>query len=199
MKHLLTFVFIYLTGMLCAQPEKEDILAFQNKLNTEFTDSATSPLSKKERFAFKGHDFYPIDLAYRVKANFTRTPDEKPFKMAATRGEAKNFVKYGIIQFTIYGKEQRLNVYQSLDLIKNEAYKNYLFLPFKDLTNSVETYGGGRFIDLLIPEGNNLICDFNKAYNPFCVYSDNFSCPVTPVENTLNVEIKAGVKGPTGD
>jgi uncharacterized protein (DUF1684 family) len=199
MKHLLTFVFIYLTGMLCAQPEKEDILAFQNKLNKEFTDSATSPLSKKERFAFKGHDFYPIDLAYRVKANFTRTPDEKPFKMAATRGEAKNFVKYGIIQFTIYGKEQRLNVYQSLDLIKNEAYKNYLFLPFKDLTNSVETYGGGRFIDLLIPEGNTLICDFNKAYNPFCVYSDNFSCPVTPVENTLNVEIKAGVKGPTGD
>lgn len=199
MKHLLTFVFIYLTGMLCAQPEKEDILAFQNKLNKEFTDSITSPLSKKERFAFKGHDFYPIDLAYRVKANFTRTPDEKPFKMAATRGEAKNFVKYGIIQFTIYGKEQRLNVYQSLDLIKNEVYKNYLFLPFKDLTNSMETYGGGRFIDLLIPEGNTLICDFNKAYNPFCVYSDNFSCPVTPVENTLNIEIKAGVKGPTGD
>lgn len=199
MKKLLTFIFICLAGLLSAQPEKEDVLAFQNKLNDEFTDSVTSPLSKKERFAFRGHDFYPIDLSYRVKANFTRTPDEKPFKMAATRGEAKNYVKYGIIQFTINGVEQRLYVYQNLDLIKKEEYKDYLFLPFKDLTNSVETYGGGRFIDLRIPEGNTIICDFNKAYNPFCVYSDNFSCPVTPVENTLNIEIKAGVKGPTGD
>lgn len=199
MNYRLTFVFICLAGMLCAQPEKEEVLAFQNKLNNEFLDSLHSPLNKKERLTFRGHDFYPIDLSYRVKANFIRTPDEKPFKMAATRGEAKNYVKYAIIQFTINGKEQRLNVYQSLDLIKKEEYKNYLFLPFKDLTNSVETYGGGRFIDLQIPEGNTIICDFNKAYNPFCVYSDNFSCPVTPVENTLNIEIKAGVKGPTGD
>lgn len=200
MKYILNFVFLLAMLSVSAQPEKEDILAFQNKLNGEFMgDSLHSPLTKKQRLTFKGHDFYPIDLAYRVKATLIRTPHEKPFKMAATRGEAKNYIRYGILRFSINGKELQLNVYQNLDLIKKEGYKNYLFLPFKDLTNSVETYGGGRFIDLQIPEGNTLICDFNKAYNPFCVYSDRFSCPVTPVENSLDVEIKAGVKGPTGD
>jgi uncharacterized protein (DUF1684 family) len=199
MKHVLNFVFLCITFLASAQVEKEDILVFQGKLNNEFLDSVQSPLSKKDRMSFKGHDFYPIDLDLRVKATFTRTPAEKPFKMGATRGEARDYIKYGEIRFTINGKEQKLNVYQSLDLLKNAAYKDYLFLPFKDLTNSVETYGGGRFIDLQIPEGTTIICDFNKAYNPFCVYSDNFSCPVTPIENTLNIEIKAGVKGPTGD
>lgn len=199
MKLVLNLLFMCIAFLASAQVEKEEILVFQGKLNNEFLDSVQSPLSKKDRMTFKGHEFYPIDLDYRVKAAFVRTAAEKPFKMAATRGEAKDYIKYGEIRFTLNGKEHTLNVYQSLDLVKKEAYKDYLFLPFKDLTNSVETYGGGRFIDLRIPEGNTIICDFNKAYNPFCVYSDRFSCPVTPIENTLNIEVKAGVKGPTGD
>jgi uncharacterized protein (DUF1684 family) len=199
MKQIVTLVFMWITFLASAQVEKEEILVFQGALNNEFLDSVQSPLSKKDRMTFKGHDFYPVDLNYRVTASFIRTPEEKPFKMAATRGEAKDYIKYGEIRFTINGKEQKLNVYQSLDLMKSEAYKDYLFLPFKDITNSVETYGGGRFIDLRIPEGNTITCDFNKAYNPFCMYSDRFSCPVTPIENTLNIEIKAGVKAPTGD
>ena len=199
MKQLFIFWVMCCAVVVSAQPEKEDILAFQNKLNREFLDPAHSPLNKKDRHTFKGHVYYPIDLSLRVKANFTRTSDEKPFKMAATRGEAKNFVKYGEIRFSINGTEHKLNVYQNLDLIKKAEYKDLLFLPFKDLTNSVETYGGGRFIDLLIPEGDTVTVDFNKAYNPYCVYNDQFSCPVTPVENTLNTEIRAGVKGPTGN
>lgn len=199
MKFLFSILFLSAVALVKAQPEKEDILAFQNKLNDEFLDPKQSPLSEKDRLTFKGHTFYPIDLAYRVTAEFTRTPDEKPFKMAATRGEARDYVKYGEIRFTINGSIQKLNVYQSLELAKRPEYRNYLFLPFHDPTNSVETYGGGRFIDLQIPEGNTLICDFNKAYNPYCVYSDRFSCPVTPIENTLNIPVPAGVKGPTGD
>lgn len=199
MKQLFVFLFMCCAALVFAQPEKEDILAFQNKLNREFLDPAHSPLNKKDRMTFKGHVYYPIDLNLRIKASFTHTPDEKPFKMAATRGEAKNFVKYGEVRFSINGTEHKLNVYQNLDLMKKAGYKNYLFLPFKDLTNSVETYGGGRFIDLIIPEGDTITVDFNKAYNPYCVYNDHFSCPVTPVENSLNAEIKAGVKGPTGN
>lgn len=199
MKRLIFFLFFFAAGFAKAQPEKEDILSFQNTLNREFLDPKRSPLSEKDRLTFQGDTFYPIDLAYRVKATFTRTPNEKPFKMAATRGEAKDYVKYGEIRFQINGIEQKLSVYQSLELVKIPEYRNYLFLPFRDLTNNQETYGGGRFIDLQIPEGNTITCDFNKAYNPYCVYSDRFSCPVTPVENTLTVKIEAGVKGPTGD
>ena len=71
---------------------------------------------------------------------------------------------------------------------------DHLFLPFTDNTNGVETYGGGRYIDLKIPAGNTINIDFNKAYNPYCAYSDKYSCPIPPPENHLDIEIKAGIK-----
>ena len=72
--------------------------------------------------------------------------------------------------------------------------KDYLFLPFMDLTNGVSSYGGGRFLDLKIPEGESIIIDFKKAYNPYCAYNHRYSCPVPPDANHLNIEIPAGVK-----
>lgn len=196
MKYLIAVLFSVIVNSGFAQDALEDITAFQNTLNKEYTDSLTSPLNKTDRNHFKGHTFYTADLSYRVNASFKRTPDEKPFKMATTRGQARDYIKYGEIEFSINKKIYKLNVYQSLDLVKREEYKNYLFLPFKDMTNSVETYGGGRFIDLTIPSGTSLVVDFNKAYNPYCAYNELFSCPIVPAENTLATEIKAGVKAP---
>ena len=68
-----------------------------------------------------------------------------------------------------------------------------LFLHFTDKTNGSETYGGGRFLDLRIPEGNTLVLDFNKAYNPYCAYNNGYSCPIPPKENKLKVAVRAGV------
>ena len=72
-------------------------------------------------------------------------------------------------------------------------YSNHLFIPFNDITNGVETYDAGRYIDLEIPKGDTIIIDFNKAYNPYCAYNDGYSCPIPPEENNLEVEVKAGV------
>lgn len=92
------------------------------------------------------------------------------------------------------GQQYSLKVYQSQDLIKSRDLK-IIFLPFRDATNEKETYGGGRYIDLKIPEKDNLIIDFNKAYNPYCAYNAfDYNCPIVPVENKLPVEIRAGVK-----
>lgn len=193
----LIFVFLIVSASSFSQiKEKEEIIAFQKELDKEYTDSLTSPLSSSDRLLFRGHEFYPIDLNYRVKAKFERSTNEEPFKMATTKGIPRDYIKYGELHFKIKGKEFKLNVYQSLDLLKNDEYKNYLFLPFRDNTNSHETYGGGRFIDLTIPDDEQLIVDFNKAYNPYCAYSTKYSCPITPNENFLNTEIKAGIKGP---
>lgn len=57
-----------------------------------------------------------------------------------------------------------------------------------------ETYGGGRYIDLNIPAGKTIIIDFNKAYSPSCAYNYNYSCPIPPKENDLDIAITAGVK-----
>lgn len=176
--------------------EIEEIRLYHSTLNQEYKDSITSPLSKEDRSKFVAHQFYPIELSYRVVANLIVTSDEKPFKMPTTKGIDKDYIKYGELHFVLHGKKLKLNVYRSLVLMKKEEFKNYLFLPFKDYTNSKETYGGGRFIDLEIPNTKTMVVDFNKAYNPYCAYSDKYACPITPIENTLPIEVKAGIKGP---
>ena len=75
-----------------------------------------------------------------------------------------------------------------------EKFKKHLFLPFTDLTSGVESYGGGRYIDLEATDKDTMIVDFNQAYNPYCAYNEKYSCPIVPEENDLKVEIKAGVK-----
>ena len=101
---------------------------------------------------------------------------------------------FGVIEFELKGERYTLNIYQGEDSLKDEAYKDYLFLPFLDATNGEETYGGGRYIDLRIPDGDTIIIDFNKAYNPLCVYNKKYSCPIVPRENYVSARIEAGVK-----
>ena len=91
--------------------------------------------------------------------------------------------------------EQVLTVYQSLALLDDPEYQDYLFLPFKDETNGKDTYGGGRYLDLRIPQNDELIIDFNKAYHPFCAYNaTDYSCPIVPQNNWLQLPIETGVK-----
>ena len=78
--------------------------------------------------------------------------------------------------------------------MQQEEYRDYLFLPFTDKTNGSETYTGGRYIDLSIPEGDTLEINFNKAYNPYCAYNPKYSCPIVPGVNALDTEVRAGVK-----
>ena len=78
--------------------------------------------------------------------------------------------------------------------MQEEGYEDYLFLPFTDKTNGEETYAGGRYIDLSIPEGDSITIDFNKAYNPYCAYNKKFSCPLVPSVNALDTKVLAGVK-----
>src|SRR5690606_22205799 len=98
------------------------------------------------------------------------------------------------LNFQLKGKEYQLNVYQGQDLMKEEGYEDYLFLPFIDDTNGEESYGGGRYIDLRIPEGDSMVIDFNSAYNPYCAYNEKYSCPIVPRENYVDTEVRAGVK-----
>jgi len=57
-------------------------------------------------------------------------------------------VKYALLRFDLKGIPMELTVYRSIALSQMDAYKDYLFLPFTDQTNGIETYGGGRYLDL---------------------------------------------------
>ncbi|MEO8516217.1 MAG: DUF1684 domain-containing protein, partial [Flavobacterium sp.] len=166
----------------------------QEKLNKEYANPKESPLEEEDLKQFKGLDFFPINEKFIVKAQFIRTEKEKNFEMKTTGTRTPVYVKYGELHFKIDGKAFQLNLYQSIDLTKQKGYEDYLFLPFSDLTCGKESYLGGRYIDMRIPNSNEVIIDFNKAYNPYCAYNHKYSCPLVPLENNLKIEIKAGVK-----
>lgn len=168
---------------------------FQAELNKQYKDPEKSPMEPKDRKKFKSHDFYPINLNYRVKAKIIVTPNEDFFEMKTTSGKTRQYRKYGELHFILNGNKYKLNVYQGKSLMEKPEYKDHLFLPFKDQTSGEETYGGGRYIDLKKNDNaDELIIDFNLAYNPYCAYSDKYSCPIVPAENYLETEVKAGIK-----
>ncbi len=171
-----------------------DIANFQTNLNEEFKNPETSPLPDRFRKDFESLEFFPADTTYRIEARFVRTPDAVPFLMPTTTDRKSKEVVYGVAHFSLDGKEHQLEIYQNEELILEDGYEDYLFLPFTDLTNGDETYGGGRYLDLSIPNGNTIQLDFNKAYNPYCVYNKKFSCPIVPSINHLNTRVMAGVK-----
>ena len=194
MKNLFLILLLVTSSVYAQDKNKQSSLEYQQQLNIEFADSLTSPLTEEDRSHFKALEFFSIDKKYIVEAVLIRTKKEKTFQMKTSTDRTPLYKKYGELHFTLEGKEMKLNVYQNIDLIKLQDYKDYLFLPFSDLTNGKESYIGGRYIDMRIPQGHKVTIDFNKAYNPYCAYNYEYSCPIVPLENDLNIEIKAGVK-----
>lgn len=180
--------------VLLSNNDLASIIEFQRDLNKEFSDPESSPLPDRYRKDFNGLDFFKPDTTFIVNATFTRTPDATPFLMPTTTDRMSKEVVYGVVSFQLKGKSFQLEVYQNEELKEDEGFEDYLFLPFTDATNGNETYSGGRYIDLRIPEGDQIVIDFNKAYNPYCTYNKKYSCPIVPSQNTLDIEILAGVK-----
>jgi uncharacterized protein (DUF1684 family) len=150
----------------------------------------------------KGEDrqylhFFDVNEKFRVVAQFKKSQTNQWFEMPTSGKIKKVFRVYGILSFTINDTLVKLNLYQSQGLMGNDQYKNYLFLPFTDATTGSETYESGRYIDLQISDikNNEVIIDFNKAYNPYCAYvSGVYNCPIPPAANHLPVAIRAGEK-----
>jgi hypothetical protein len=196
MNRFLLVLFSLLLILNCENKKRYDksFTPFQKEMNEFFKDASISPLKEKDLKNFKGLDFFAFDSSYVVNAALTRTPEEKSFKMKTTTDRLPEYIKYGIVTFDLFNKSYSLNIYRNLDIINNEGYQDYLFLPFLDDTNGFESYGGGRYIDLDIPKGDNLVIDFNSAYNPYCVYDEKYSCPIVPRDNYLSIKINVGVK-----
>ncbi|MEZ5082419.1 MAG: DUF1684 domain-containing protein [Bacteroidales bacterium] len=157
--------------------------------------SENTPLKPEQQKDFKGLKYFPGNLKYQTEARLTKFPDQEVVAMKTSGDRLPEYVVFGELTFTIDGQELTLKVYQSkkLLIVKNEDPT--LFIPFKDETSSKETYGGGRYVDCRIPaEGELVIIDFNKAYNPYCAYNEKYSCVLPPEENRLPIRIEAGEK-----
>ncbi len=174
---------------------KKSIKDHRRAYKAKFLAEERSPFFNRAS-AMKKMRFFKANPTYKVACTFTPSPDAQPFDMATYSGKIKPYVTYGILTFQLDGQQYQLAVYRNLNLMKIEAYADYLFLPFKDGTNNESTYGGGRYIDLKTSDivGGKFLLDFNKCYNPWCAFSSGYNCPVPPKENHLSIPIKAGEK-----
>ena len=168
---------------------------FRKEYIHEFTTDENSPLNQEE---LKYLDFFPINERFKVTATFQLNLTQKPFEMLTSAGTTKTFVEYGKLFFELDNHKFVLPVYRNESLSKNLKYKDNLFLPFTDFTNNDSSYGGGRYIDLTTNDikDDKVVIDFNKAYNPYCAFSDGWNCPIPPKDNHLKVRIDAGEKIP---
>ncbi|HEX8299944.1 MAG TPA: DUF1684 domain-containing protein [Rubricoccaceae bacterium] len=151
--------------------------------------SAGSPLPESERSAFAGLPYFPYDSTLAVAAALVPAVSTDTVSFPTSTGELRPMVRAGQLVFTAGGVERRLVAYTQ---IEPGPGAGELFVPFRDETSGRETYGGGRYLDLPVAPLGTYALDFNRAYHPYCVYSDAYSCPLPPAENTLALPVEAG-------
>jgi uncharacterized protein len=200
----LTFVLLlglnlFVTGCSGPQPAvpskpalRGDRVLQDRVAKDESFKSADSPLPPQERARFHGLSYFPIDPALRFSVPLHRYPAPVHVRLGTNTGEIRSGLRYGWFEFQVAGELCRLQVYRLEDAL--ESGGTQLFVPFRDATSGNESYGAGRYIDLKENTSGVYDLDFNRAYNPFCAYNTEFSCPVPPAENTLKAPVRAGEK-----
>jgi uncharacterized protein (DUF1684 family) len=150
-------------------------------------NAPNSPIPGAQRATFAGLRYFAPAVGFRVVASITRLPVLLPQPLAMSLGAPENYQRWGTAEFELNGKPQKLTLLQ-------KTGDKQLFVPFTDPTNGEQTYGAGRYLDVPLPpaEATEVELDFNQAYNPYCAYNHDFSCPLPLAENRLTVPVVAG-------
>ncbi len=162
-----------------------DLETFRAQKDDFFASHPQSPLTPEQKKDFHGLDYFPENPALRLEVRVEEFAKREVIEMQTTGGDAQRYQKYGKLKFAVDGQEAELTIY---------ANPHGYFLPFVDSLANKETYGAGRYLEPELLEGGKFLVDFNLAYNPYCAYNPNWSCPLTPFEDRLKVPIRAGEK-----
>ena len=167
-----------------------ELTQFRAEKDEFFASHPQSPLMPQQKQDFLGLNYFPENPDLRLEVDIQEYPEKDQIQIQTSTGEVRDYIRFGKISFMVDGESVELTIYE------NEFG---LFLPFVDSLANTETYGAGRYLEPeILPNGKYLV-DFNLAYNPYCAFSDLYSCPLTPWENRLTVPIRAGEKIPEGD
>lgn len=170
------------------QPKAESRLASFRRHRDHFLGhDEDSPLTPEDREGFTGIDYFPErqDLALELPLDTTGEGIGEVVRLMTSDGEERDFQRAGRVHFEVEGAPATLTVFR-------EVGRGRFFVPFKDATTGKTTYGAGRYLDPRAKPDGTLVLDLNYAYNPYCAYSDGWSCPMPPIENILRVPIEAG-------
>ncbi|MCH7396983.1 DUF1684 domain-containing protein [Belliella sp. DSM 107340] len=133
---------------------------------------------------FHGIDRFPVDKEWRFEAKFIPYEPAKEIPISNVLGQTYAAKSVGYLSFGFEGRVYNIDALEEGD---------QLFLIFADGTSGAETYGGGRYLYTQKADENGIvILDFNKAYNPPCVFTPFATCPLPPRQNILELAIEAG-------
>lgn len=195
---ILVIIVVVMISLLYSFLGSQDQTAYIKEIEQEREEkdqfmrtSKESPFANKEE-TFTGLKYYPIDIRYKITADLTAIPNKKVVLLRTSDGKEQRYVEYAYAEFDLNGYHNKLLILEMIDM---GPFRGKLFLAFGDETSAGETYGAGRYLDVEKVQGSNTITlDFNMAYNPYCAYAEEFSCPFPPPENLLKVAIRAGEK-----
>jgi uncharacterized protein len=152
--------------------------------------SSESPF-KDNKSDFRGLHYFPPDIKYRIVASLSPIKEKNVVVLHTNDGEEQHYLPHAYADFDLDNVNNKLLILEIMD----DVGKGTLFLAFGDETSARETYGAGRYLDVKkVPGSSTITLDFNKAYNPYCAYSETYSCPLPPAENLLRIPIRAGEK-----
>jgi hypothetical protein len=135
--------------------------------------------------------YYDIDPAFIVPAGLRLSEERPVFEIPTSTGVLRRMELVGVLEFRLRGEQRSLGAF-----IEEGAPINQLFVPFADQTTGIDTYAAGRYIDILPTATGVYNIDFNRAYNPYCAYNEDYDCPYPPPSNRLSIAIQAGEKSP---
>jgi uncharacterized protein len=161
----------------------DQLLDFRRNKDEFFRSSHDSPLTYADRHEFEGLNYYKPnpDLVFTMPVE---PGDGSEISFETSDSRVKTYRRAGKVSFEVNGEPAQLTLYDT-------GHPGY-FIPFRDKTSGDTTYGAGRYLDIDPNEDGTVTIDFNLAYNPSCVYSEGYSCPIPPIENWLQVPIEAG-------
>lgn len=148
-----------------------------------FARHPQSPLTTLQKGNFSGLPYFPENPALRLEVDAEVFAEQEVVHIQTTKGDLQTYQRYGRFQFIVDGENAQLTIF------KNE---HGYFLPFIDTLAGKETYPAGRYLEPEKLPGGKFLVDFNEAYNPYCAYNEQWSCPITPAENRLKVAVRAG-------
>jgi uncharacterized protein (DUF1684 family) len=155
---------------------------------SEKTGIRVRDVDSPRRLHFTPIDYYPIDTSWVFEARFEPYEPHRHIKIVNILGLENEEDSPGAIVFNKDGREWRL------DTVLEDPKDQTLFVMFADGTNGRQTYGGGRFLRVPLPEQGVTRVDFNEAYNPPCAFNDFATCPLPPYQNHLALRVESGEK-----
>lgn len=177
---------------------------FRAQKNDLFATHPQSPFGPEDRVTYTGLNYFAYDPALRVEAELEPLTDEALIETPSSGPAVMRFPRAARVSFSIADKLTSLYVYWI------DVYGGGLFLPFRDATNSDETYSAGRYLFDTVKGsdfermarddytaglgygGGRILLDFNYSYNPSCAYDVRWVCPLAPRENVLAMSIRVG-------